>query len=95
MTREQMQELLLQVWARTGKSVFFITHGLEEAVFLATHLIVMSPRPGRIVASLDLDFGRRVTAGADAGRVKSEPPFIEAREEVRRLIFAEGGANHE
>jgi taurine transport system ATP-binding protein len=92
MTREQMQELILDLWAKTGKSVFFITHGLEEAVFLATHLIVMSPRPGRVIAALDLDFGRRRAAGEDAGRVKSEAGFIEAREEVRRLIFS-GRAN--
>jgi taurine transport system ATP-binding protein len=64
-TREQMQELLLQVWRRTAKPVFLITHDIEEAVFLATDLILLAPNPGQIVERLSLDFrpalrGRRV-----------------------------------
>ena len=88
LTREQMQELILDVWARTGKSVFFITHGIDEAVFVASKLLVMSPRPGRVVASLDLNFGRQFAAGMNSGDVKSQPEFVAMRERVKGLIFS-------
>jgi len=86
-TRESMQMLLLDLWARTGKSIFLITHGIEEAVFLATDLVVMSPGPGRIVATRRLGFGRRYLAGESARSIKSDPAFIAAREEALSLIL--------
>jgi taurine transport system ATP-binding protein len=90
LTREQMQELILDIWARTNKSVFFITHGIDEAVFMASKLLVMSPRPGRIVASIDLNFGRQFAAGAKAGEIKARPDFVAMRERVRELVFSSG-----
>ena len=86
MTREQMQELLVDVWARTGKQIFFITHSIEEALFLGTQLIVMSPRPGRIVARYDLDFVREFSKNRDAHAVKKARAFVELREEVRTVV---------
>lgn len=62
-TREQMQELLLQVWQRTAKPVFLITHDIEEAVFLASELVLLAPNPGRVVERLQLNFGQRYAAG--------------------------------
>lgn len=88
-TREQMQELLLQVWQRAAKPVFLITHDIEEAVFLATDLILLSPNPGRISERLSLDFGRRYAAGESARAIKSDRAFIETREHVLAQVFAE------
>ncbi len=90
LTREQMQELILDIWARTKKSVFFITHGIDEAVFMATKLLVMSPRPGRVVASIDLGFARQFAAGLKAGEIKSQPEFVAMRERVKALVFSTG-----
>jgi len=88
MTREQMQELLVSVWARTGRQVFFITHSIEEALFLGTHLIVMSPRPGRIVARYDLDFVHQFARDGDARAIKTAPEFAHLREEIRAIVHA-------
>ena len=86
-TREQVQEILLTAWGQTGKMIFFITHSVEEALFLATRLIVMSPSPGRIVQVFnDLPFSRRYLAQGNARHLKSLPEFIALREEVLSLI---------
>ena len=91
-TREQMQELLLMVWGRTGKTLFMITHGIEEALLLATDLIILSPRPARIAETLTLDFGRRYLAGESARQLKADPAFVALRERVTRTLFAHNAA---
>lgn len=86
-TREQVQEILLRVWQQSQKMVFFITHSVEEALFLATRLVVMSPSPGRITHVFDdLPFSRQFLTHGDARRVKSDPGFIRLREEVLALV---------
>jgi taurine transport system ATP-binding protein len=86
-TRETVQEILLRAWSQSNKMVFFITHSVEEALFLATRLIVMSPSPGRITHTYDnVPFSREFLSHGDARKVKSEPEFIRMREEVLSII---------
>ncbi|MEX5489490.1 taurine ABC transporter ATP-binding subunit [Pseudomonas fulva] len=87
-TREHMQTLLLDIWQRADKPVFLITHDIEEAVFLATELVLLAPSPGRIVERLQLDFGQRYANGEPARAIKSDPRFIEAREHVLARVFS-------
>ena len=86
LTRETLQELLLDAWQATSKMMFFITHSVEEALFMASKLIVMSPRPGRITHAFDLNFNRRFLECRDARAVKSEPDFIAMREKILSII---------
>jgi len=58
MTRLMMQELLLELWARIRTTVVFVTHDIDEALFLADRIVVMSARPGRILEELWVDFPR-------------------------------------
>jgi taurine transport system ATP-binding protein len=98
LTRETIQELLLEVWMKTQKMFFFITHSVEEALFLATDLIVMSPRPGRITHRYELDFNRQFLTTRDARAVKSSPEFIRMREIVLGIIYGDeraAGAHQE
>jgi NitT/TauT family transport system ATP-binding protein len=54
--RDHLNEHLLQLWRTTGKTVLFVTHSISEAVFLSSRIVVMSPRPGRIIDVVDCDF---------------------------------------
>jgi len=90
LTREQMQTLVLRVWQRTSKQIVLVTHDIEEAVFLASDLVMLSARPARVASRIALDFGRRYVAGESARSIKSDPAFIERREEVLSWLFAQG-----
>lgn len=87
-TREKMQEEMVRVHSETKKTVFLITHSAEEAVFLGSTVAVMSPRPGRIVKTLDATF-EGVPDDADTRAIKSDPAFVRLREEVLKSVLAE------
>jgi ABC-type taurine transport system ATPase subunit len=86
LTRDYLQEELLRIWRETHKTVVFITHSVEEAVYLATSIVVISPRPGRIVSILDSPFSKDYST-MDSRAVKSCPEFVKLREQVLRLIL--------
>ena len=85
--REQMQALLLDVWVTTDKPILLITHDIEEAVFLATDLVILAPSPRGIVERISLDFSRRYIAGESVRSIKSDSKFIEVREHVLQRVF--------
>lgn len=87
LTRERMQELLLELWGKTRRSIFLITHSVEEALFLATRIVVMSPRPGRVTEALAVDFSRRFLAGETSRSIKSDPAFVAAREALLAAVL--------
>jgi len=66
-TKEKLQEDLLTIWTKTGKTILFVTHNISEAVFLSDRVVVLSPHPGRISAIVDIDIPRpRTFAVRDA-----------------------------
>lgn len=83
-TRSLMQELLLGIWERERKTVLFVTHDIEEAIFMASRVLVMSARPGRIKADIavDLPYPRHYT-------VKTTPEFSALKARLTEEIRAE------
>lgn len=80
-TRERLQEQLLQIWRSTGTTIVFITHDIEEAVFLGRRVAVMSARPGRIERIVDIDLDKRT-----GGDVRSTAQFARYRREIWSLL---------
>ncbi len=84
-TRESLQDELLRIWQRTGKTVVFITHGIEEAVYLGQRVAVMTSRPGRVKQVVPIAFDSR-TATDD---LRSSPEFARYRHEIWGLLHDE------
>jgi len=84
-TRLEMQQWLLQVWRETGRTVLFITHDVDESIFLSDRILVMSPRPGRVIADLENPLARPRDLAA-----LTDPVFIELKSRVMHLLH--GGA---
>lgn len=87
LTRERMQTLLLDIWASAGIGVLMVTHGIEEALLLATRIVVMAPAPGRIVRVIEAGFGRRYAEGEPIRSIKADRDFIAGRAELAEAIF--------
>lgn len=89
LTRDQMQNLVRNIWRETKKTILFITHDVDEALSLGTRVLVMSPRPGRIVKEFQPGFTAEIIS-KQSDEVKYTPEFKQLREQVLDLIS--GGA---
>ncbi|WP_079406396.1 ABC transporter ATP-binding protein [Streptomyces sp. 3211] len=87
-TRESLQDELRRIWQRTGKTVVFITHGIEEAVYLGQKVAVMTSRPGRVKEIVPVSFGAR-GAGLRGEDLRSSPEFARYRHEIWTLLHDE------
>jgi NitT/TauT family transport system ATP-binding protein len=81
--RDKLNEQLLRLWAETKKTVIFVTHSIPEAVFLSTRIVVMSPRPGRIIDIIDCDLGPNRTLD-----IRETPEFLRIAQRVREGLRA-------
>ncbi|TAL90167.1 MAG: ABC transporter ATP-binding protein [Candidimonas sp.] len=86
LTREKMQGLVLKLWKETGKTIVLITHSVDEALFLGERLIVMAPRPGRIVREFRLPYAEQ-SMSMNPREIRSQPEFVEKREEILSMIW--------
>jgi NitT/TauT family transport system ATP-binding protein len=83
MTRERMNMLLLQIWQKTQTTIVFVTHSVPEAVFLASRVVIMSPRPGRISQIVEIPLGDQRDE-----KTRELEPYFEAVNKVREIIRA-------
>lgn len=80
-TRDSLNEHLIRLWEQTRKTVVFVTHSIAEAVFLSTRIVVMSPRPGRIVEIIDNDL-----RGKRSLEIRDTPEFLAVAHRVREAL---------
>jgi NitT/TauT family transport system ATP-binding protein len=81
--RDHLNEQLLQLWERTGKTIAFVTHSIPEAVYLSTKIVVMSPRPGRITDVIDSPLPKDRPLD-----IRDTPAFLEVAHRVREGLRA-------
>ena len=81
--RDRLNEELLGLWERTGKTIVFVTHSIPEAVFLSTKIVVMSPRPGRVTDVIESDLPRQRTL-----EIRDTPEFLAIANRIRAQLRA-------
>ncbi len=86
MTRERLNSEVQRIWQQTGTTIVFVTHSIPEAVFLSSRVVVMSPRPGRIVRVIDIDLPRPRTDDT-----RETPRYFELITEVRETLRGRRG----
>jgi NitT/TauT family transport system ATP-binding protein len=86
-TRQLMQEELLTIWERTRQTIVYVTHNIHEAVYMADRVVVLSRRPGRVLAEVKVELPR-----PRAERMLGEPAFVAAVERIWSLIREQAAA---
>ena len=81
--RDKLNQQLLELWAATKKTVVFVTHSIPEAVFLSSKIVVMSPRPGRIIDVIETNFPAKRTLD-----IRETPEFLKVAHRVREGLRA-------
>ena len=84
-TRDTLQEELLRIWQRTGKTIVFITHGIDEAVYLGQRVSVLTSRPGTVKDIVDIHFDNRF----EQEDIRSTPEFARYRHHIWSLLRSE------
>lgn len=87
LTRERLQVELLRLWRQAGKTIVFVTHSVEEAVFLSTRVLVMSARPGRVIVDRRIDLPGDDTETIRELAVTATPAFQALKTELAQAIY--------
>jgi taurine transport system ATP-binding protein len=92
LTREELEVELIKIWKRTHKTIIFITHDVEEAIFMASRLVIMTKTPGKVKEVYELDFSKEfgMNYGLEAAReIKTSDAFIDIRTKALKSIWGE------
>ena len=88
LTRDRMQREIIRIWHETGKTILFITHDVDEAVFCSTEVVVMGAGPGRIVDRVAVPFSRQYAARSRKSRdIRTSADYLAVREAVLRTVM--------
>jgi ABC-type nitrate/sulfonate/bicarbonate transport system ATPase subunit len=83
-TRIGMQQWLLQIWRELNRTVMFVTHDVDEAIFLADRIVIMLPKPGRVGRVLDVEIPR-----PRAMDCLTSPEFVDIKRRIMEMLYSE------